>query len=111
VGTVITAGRTVRVMVPVAAVLLAAVVTWSQADAPAVISDLTAERARASRAHWQEQMSPAAVVEQPRRAADNIEPSPSRHLPLPSGEIRYPETLASVKVFILQVPGVGGIFK
>jgi anti-sigma factor RsiW len=110
-GTLITAGRTVRVMVPVAAIMLAAVVTWSQADEPTTISDLTAERARASRAHWQEQMSPAAVVEQPRRAADNIEPSPSRQLPLPSGETRYPEALASVKVFVLQVPGVGGIFK
>ncbi|MGH2418092.1 MAG: hypothetical protein ACRDFY_07135 [Candidatus Limnocylindria bacterium] len=111
VGTLIAAGRTVRVMVPVAAVLLAAVVTWSQFDTPVGSQDLGAA-ARASRAHWQgQQVSPAAMVEQPRRAADNITPSPSLPLPRPSGETRYPELLTSVKVFTAQVPSVGGIFE
>jgi anti-sigma factor RsiW len=110
VGALIAAGRTVRVMVPVAAILLAAVVTWSQFDAPVGSQDLGAA-ARASREHWQGQISRAVVVERPRRAADNIASSPSVQLPRPSGEIRYPEALASVKVFSPEVPSVGGIFE
>jgi anti-sigma factor RsiW len=110
VGTLISAGRTVRVMVPVAAILLAAAVTWSQFDTPVGTQDLGAA-ARASRAHWQGQISPAATVEHPRRAADNITPSPSLQLPRPSGAIRFPEALSSVKVFVAQVPSPGGIIR
>ena len=110
VGNLIAAGRAVRVMVPVAAVLLAAVVTWSQFDAPDGSPDLGAA-ARASQAHWQGQFSPVAVVEQPRRAVDNIMPSPSLQLPRPSGEIRFAEALTSVKVFTSQVPSAGGVIR
>jgi len=110
VGSLIAAGRAVRVMVPVAAVVLAAAFSWSQLDAPAGSTSLDAAAALASRAHWQEQVSPAAIVEQQRRAADHVVPSPSVQLPR-SGDIQYPEQVASVKVFVAQVPSAGGIIR
>jgi anti-sigma factor RsiW len=110
-GSVIAAGRAVRVMVPVAAILLVAVVSWAQLGTPGGVQQFSAERALASRAHWQERISPAVVVEQPRRAIDHITPSPSIQLPRPSGEIPYADALNSVKVFTPQVPSVGGEFR
>jgi anti-sigma factor RsiW len=110
VGTIIAAGRAVRVMVPVAAILLAAVVTWPQFDTPVGSPDLGAA-ARASQAHWQGQFSPVAIVEQPRRAVDHITPTPSLQLPRPSGDIRYAEALTSVKMFSSQVPTSGGMIR
>lgn len=110
-GSLIAAGRAVRLMVPAAAVVLVAVVSWSQLQVPGSSPGLDAAAALASRAHWQEQVSPAAIVEQPLRAADNIRPSPSVQLPRPSGEIRYAEAVVSVKLFVTQVPSVGGLIK
>jgi anti-sigma factor RsiW len=114
-GSLVAAGRAVRVMVPVAAIMLAAVFSWTQLDSPIGMHELAADRAMASRAHWQEQISAAVVVERQQRAADNIAPSPSIQLPRPSGEIPYADAINSVKVFAPQVPSVGsivdGVFK
>jgi anti-sigma factor RsiW len=109
-GALIAAGRAVRVMVPVAAIMLAAVFSWTQLDTPVGMHELATDRALASRAHWQERISAAVVVEQPRRAADNIASSPSIQLPRPSGEIPYAEAVNSVKVFTTQVPS-GGVIR
>jgi anti-sigma factor RsiW len=110
-GAVIAAGRGVRVMVPVAAIMLAAVVSFAQLDTPVGTQDLAADQALASRAHWQEQISPAVVVEHPLRAIDNIASSPSIQLPRPSGASQYPDALNSVKVFVAPVPSLGGVIR
>jgi anti-sigma factor RsiW len=110
VASLIAAGRTVRVMVPVAAVVLAAVVSWSQFDTPVDSQDLGVA-ARASRSHWQESLSPAVTLDHPMRAADHIAPSPSEVLPRASGDVRYPDVLSSVKIFTATVPSVGGLIR
>ncbi len=95
--------RAMRVMVPTAALMLAAVLAWSGSatDAgPSFVSPL------ASRLQWQEQLTETASVKDPDRMIVVI-PSPSVTLPFPSGEMAYAE-LVTTRKLPSPMPSTGG---
>jgi hypothetical protein len=93
-----------RVMVPAAALMLAAVLAWSS---PATDAGPSPVSALASRLQWQEQLSGTASVKDPDRIIVVI-PSPSILLPFPSGEMAYAELTSSVKL-PSPLPSTGGV--
>lgn len=97
--------RGMRVMVPAAAVMLAAVLAWAgpAGDSAPVVSSL------ASRMQWQEQLSATARVEVPDREIEVI-PSPSIQLPVPAGDMAYAELVRSIKL-PTGTPTTGGVIR
>ena len=103
---VVSLSRGMRVMVPAAALMLAAVLAWSQPttdDGPSLLSPL------ASRMQWQEQLSETASVAEPEHEIKVI-PSPSIQLPVPSGEMAYAELVTSIKL-PTGTPTTGGVIR
>ena len=101
---VVSISRGMRVMVPAAALMLAAVLAWSQPatdSGPLLVSPL------ASRMQWQEQLTDTASVKDPDRVIAVI-PSPSISLPFPSGEMAYAELTTSRKL-PSPMPSTGGV--
>jgi anti-sigma factor RsiW len=97
--------RAMRVMVPAAALMLAAVLAWSgpQGDSAPLESRL------ASRLQWQEQLSTTAAIEKPKREIELL-PSPSIMLPRPAGVMPFAEALSSIKL-PSGVPTTGGVIR
>ena len=105
-GLVVSLSRGMRVMVPAAAVMLAAVLAWSQPateDGPTLVSPL------ASRMQWQEQLSDTASVAEPEHQVVVI-PSPRIQLPVPAGEMAYAELVTSVTLPTGE-PSTGGVIR
>lgn len=102
---VMSISRGMRVMVPAAALMLAAVLAWAQpvSDADETISPF------ASRMQWQEQLSETAAVETTRHEIRVI-PSPSLQLPVPAGDMAYAEFVTSIKLPVAQ-PSTGGVIR
>jgi anti-sigma factor RsiW len=97
--------RGMRVMVPAAAVMLAAVLAWTSPadDGGQLISPF------ASRMQWQEQLTTTASIKQPERVIEVI-PSPSMVLPLPSRDMPFAEALTSIKL-PTGTPSAGGVIR
>jgi anti-sigma factor RsiW len=97
--------RATRVMVPVSALMLAAVLAWGnpQSDGAPLSSPL------ARNMQWEEQLTTTAEVEEQRRTIEVI-PSPRLQLPVPSGVMAYAEYLTSVRL-PTGVPTTGGVIR
>ncbi|HEX6129447.1 MAG TPA: hypothetical protein VF071_10545 [Candidatus Limnocylindria bacterium] len=98
--------RATRVMVPAAALMLAAVLAWS---APVGDSAPLAS-AFASRLQWEEQLSSTARVEVQEERQIEVIPSPSIQLPRPAGDMPFAEALRSIKL-PTGSPSVGGVIR
>ncbi len=102
---VLTLTRSMRVMVPAAALMLAAVLAWTgpEGDANQLASTF------ASSLQWREQLSETSAIENP---LDEIEivSSPSKQLPLPSREMPFADPLQSIKL-PTGGPSVGGVIR
>lgn len=103
---VLSISRGMRVMVPAAAVMLAAVLAWTS---PASDAGQGATSPLASRMQWQEQLNETASVAEP-RAEIRVIPSPSIRLPVPAGEMAYAELLTSIKL-PTGTPSTGGVIR
>ena len=101
---VLSMARGMRVMVPAAAVMLAAVLAWGgpEGDSAPLVSPF------ASRLQWEEQLDATERVEALREREIRIIPSPSMQLPVPSGEMAYAELVTSIKL-PSAAPSVGGM--
>lgn len=103
---ILSISRGMRVMVPAAAVMLAAVLAWTGSASDAsqnFVSPL------ASRMQWQEQLNETASVAEP-RAEIRVIPSPSIRLPVPAGEMAYAELVTSIKL-PTGTPTTGGVIR
>lgn len=98
--------RATRVMVPAAALMLAAVLAWS---APVGDSAPLAS-AFASRLQWEEQLTSTARVEVREDQQVEVIPSPSIQLPRPAGDMPFAEALRSIKL-PTGSPSVGGVIR
>jgi hypothetical protein len=98
--------RGMRVMVPAAAVMLAAVLAWAgpQGDSAPVVSSF------ASHMQWEEQLSATARVEVPEDREIVVIPSPSIQLPVPAGDMAYAELVKSIKL-PTGIPTTGGVIR
>ena len=108
-GSMVLVSGLARVMMPVAAVVLAVVLSWSAqtglgdgADGP---PDL------ASHLQWDEQLSSTAEVEDARHKMPEVIPAPSIQLPRPSRDTPYADTPTAIKIFVAQVPSAGGVIR
>jgi hypothetical protein len=95
-----------RVMVPAAALMLAAVLAWTR---PVSDAGPSLTSALASRMQWEEQLTDTASVAEPEREIEVI-PSPSIQLPVPSGEMAYAELVTSIKL-PSGTPTTGGLIR
>jgi anti-sigma factor RsiW len=93
-GAVLALSRGMRVMVPAAAVLLAAVLAWSspEGDRNQLASPF------ASSLQWREQLTITAAIENPFDRSIEVIPSPSIQLPLPSRDMPFADPLPSIKL-------------
>ncbi|HEX2195048.1 MAG TPA: hypothetical protein VHK63_08860 [Candidatus Limnocylindria bacterium] len=103
---ILSVARTMRVAVPAAAVLLAAVLTWTGSDG---------DRAGlstpfASLLQWQQRLTAIEEVEDPSQRVIRTTPSPSVTLPLPRGEMRFAFVVRSVKLPSGE-PTTGGVIR
>jgi anti-sigma factor RsiW len=103
---VVSLSRGMRVMVPAAALLLAAVLAWTR---PVSDAGPSLTSALASRMQWEEQLTDTASVAEPEREIEVI-PSPSIQLPVPSGEMAYAELVTSIKL-PSGTPTTGGLIR
>ncbi len=103
---VVAVSRGMRVMVPAAAIMLAAVLAWTGPEADGGQLDSSF----ASRLQWHEQLTETAAIENPLNRLLEITPSPSRSVPLPNGEMPYPEPVKSVKL-PTGIPTTGGVIR
>jgi anti-sigma factor RsiW len=103
---VLSVSRAMRVMVPAAALMLAAVLAWTvpAGDSTPIASPF------ASDLQWQEQLSTTAAIEVASERQIKVIPSPSIQLPLPSGEMAYPEPVRSIKL-PTGIPTTGGVIR
>jgi anti-sigma factor RsiW len=102
---VLSLARGMRVAVPAAAVMLAAVLTFSWSDDRASLTSPFA-----SRLQWEERLTTIQEVDDLTRPIHRTTPSPSIHLPLPNGEMAYPELVQSVKL-PTGIPSTGGVIR
>jgi anti-sigma factor RsiW len=102
---VLSVSRATRVMVPVAALMLAAVLAWSGPESDG--APLSSPFARSMQ--WEEQLSTTAEVEEEERIIEVI-PSPRLQLPVPSGVMAYAEYVTSVRL-PTGVPTTGGLIR
>lgn len=102
---VLSVSRATRVMVPVAALMLAAVLAWSgpEGDGAPLSSPLARDM------QWEEQLYTTAEVEQEKRIIEVI-PAPRLQLPVPGGEMAYAEYVTSVRL-PSGVPTTGGVIR
>jgi anti-sigma factor RsiW len=98
--------RGMRVMVPAAAVMLAAVLAWTS---PEGNGDQLAS-SFASNLQWREQLAVTAEIENPLEREIEVIPSPSVYLPLPSRDMPFADPLPSIKL-PTGGPSVGGVIR
>jgi anti-sigma factor RsiW len=98
--------RSMRVMVPAAALMLAAVLAWTgpEGDTSQLASSF------ASSLQWREQLATTSEIENPLDRHIEIIPSPSIQLPLPSREMPFADPLQSIKL-PTGGPSVGGVIR
>ena len=103
---VLTVTRGMRVMVPAAALMLAAVLAWTgpEGDGTQLGSSL------ASNLQWREQLTMTAAIENPFDREIVVIPSPSIQLPLPSRDMPFADPLQSIKL-PTGGPSVGGVIR
>jgi anti-sigma factor RsiW len=101
--------RGMRVMVPVSALMLAAVLSWSN-QSNGISDAASGDRGLASRLQWSEQMTVTARVEVPEHRMPDVIPAPSINLPRPSGDMPYADTPTAIKVFNMAPTG-GGVIR
>lgn len=101
---VLSLSRAMRVMVPAAALMLAAVLAWTapEGDSVSLASPF------ASRLQWQGQLTTTATVEVSVERQIEVIPSPSIQLPRPAGDMPFAEPLRSVKL-PSATPSAGGV--
>jgi anti-sigma factor RsiW len=97
-------GRRMAVMVPVASMLLAAVLAVG--SPPTDIDTSATARVLASEMQWQVQLAETATAEV--RVRPEFHPTPSQPLPRPSGDWPYAEVPLSLKLYT-EVPNSGVI--
>jgi hypothetical protein len=108
-GVLETITRGMRVMVPVAALMLAAVLSWTNQDT-GLDDAASGARGLASSLQWAGQLTATAVVEVPEHRMPKVIPAPSIALPRPSGDMPYADTPTAIKVFTT-LPNGGGVIK